>query len=111
MVVAANAVNEDGEVVLAAVNLEGTTIEEAGTIFTETSNELDYFTPDGEKDTVYIDVESTVEGEEAELEEKLDRSIRDYFDNKGINGKIAPQTLDKYADNHDFARVFLYMSN
>ena len=61
-VVSANAVNEDGEVVLATVDLEGKSIEEAGAIFTETANDLGYFTPDGEKDTVYIDVESTIEG-------------------------------------------------
>ena len=97
-VVAANAINEDGEVVLATVDLEGKSIEEAGAIFTETANELGYFTPDGEKDTVYIDVESTIDGEDIELEEKLNKSIRDYFNNKGINGKIAPETLDKYAD-------------
>ena len=97
-VVSANAVNEDGEVVLATVDLEGKSIEEAGAIFTETANDLGYFTPDGEKDTVYIDVESTIDGEDAELEEKLNKSIRDYFNNKGINGKIAPETLDKYAD-------------
>ena len=47
-VVSANAVNEDGEVVLATVDLEGKSIEEAGAIFTETSNDLGYFTPDGE---------------------------------------------------------------
>ncbi|MBQ8340970.1 MAG: hypothetical protein IJY22_01160 [Clostridia bacterium] len=97
-VVAANAVNEDGEVVLATVDFEGKSIEEAGAIFTETANDLGYFTPDGERDTVYIDVESTVNGEDAALEEKLNKSIRDYFNNKGINGKIAPETLDKYAD-------------
>ena len=97
-VVSANAVNEDGEVVLATVDLEGKSVEEAGAIFTETANELGYFTPDGEKDTVYIDVESTIDGEDIELEEKLNKSIRDYFNNKGINGKIAPETLDKYAD-------------
>lgn len=97
-VVAANAVNEDGEVVLATVDLEGKSIEDAGAIFTETANELGYFTPDGEKDTVYVDVESTVDGAETELEEKLNKSIRDYFNNKGINGKIAQETLDKYAD-------------
>lgn len=97
-VVAANAVNEDGEVVLSTVDLEGKSIEEAGAIFTETANDLGYFTPDGEKDTVYIDVESAVDGEGAELEEKLNKSIRDYFNNNGINGKISPETLDKYAD-------------
>ena len=97
-VAAANAVNEDGEVVLATVDLEGKSVEEAGAIFTETANDLGYLTPDGEKDTVYIDVESTIDGEDTELEEKLNKSIRDYFNNKGINGKIAPETLDKYAD-------------
>ena len=97
-VVAVNAVNEDGEVVLAAVDLEGKSIEEAGAIFTETAGDLGYFTPDGEKDTVYVDVESNIDGEAAEVEEKLNKSIRDYFNNKGINGKIAPETLDKYAD-------------
>lgn len=97
-VVAANAVNEDGEVVLATVDLEDKSVEEAGAAFTETANDLGYFTPDGEKDTVYIGVESTIDGEATELEEKLNRSIRDYFNNKGINGKIAPETLDKYAD-------------
>ena len=98
-VVSANAVNEDGEVVLSTVDLEGKSIEEAGAIFTETANDLGYFTPDGEKDTVYIGVESTIDGADAELEEKLNKSIRDYFNNKGIHGKISPETLDKYADN------------
>lgn len=97
-VVSANAVNEDGEVVLATVDLEGKSIEEAGAIFTETAGDLGYFTPDGEMDTVYIDVESTIEGADTSLEEKLNKSIRDYFHNKGINGKVAPETLDKYAD-------------
>lgn len=97
-VVVANAINEDGEVVLASVNLEGKSIEEAGAVFTEAANDLGYFTPDGEKDTVYVDVESTIDGEDIEFEEKLNKSIRDYFNNKGINGKIAPETLDKYAD-------------
>jgi len=96
-VVAANAINEDGEIVLATVALEGKSIEEAGEIFTETANELGYFVP-GETDTVYIYIETTDDKEKGELEEKLNKSIRDYFNNKGINGKVAPETLDKYAD-------------
>ena len=97
-VITANAINEDGEVVLSTIDLEGKSIEEAGEIFTETANELGYFTPDGEKDTVYVEVQSTIDGEEADLEEKLDKTIRDYFNNNGINGKVSPETLDKYAD-------------
>ena len=98
LVVAANAINEDGEIVLASVELVGMSVEAAGAKFTEAATELGYFTPNGEKDTVYIDVESTVAEESEALEEKLDKSIRDYFNNKGINGKVSPETLDKYAD-------------
>lgn len=97
-VITANAINEDGEVVLSTIDLEGKSIEEAGEIFTETANELGYLTPNGEKDTVYVEVQSTIDGEEADLEEKLDKTIRDYFNNNGINGKVSPETLDKYAD-------------
>lgn len=97
-VVAANAVNEDGEVILSTVELEGMSVEEAGETFTQTANDLGYLTPDGEKDTVYIDVESTIDGEDARLTEQLTARIRRYFSNKGINGKIAPETLEKYAE-------------
>ncbi|MBQ9114077.1 MAG: hypothetical protein IJY05_04045 [Clostridia bacterium] len=85
--------NEDGEVVLSMVALEGLSIEEAGVEFTETASELGYFDENGETDTVYIGVEG-----DGELEEKLNKNIRDYFDNKGINGKVSRETLDKYAD-------------
>jgi len=97
-VLAANAINEDGEVVLATITLEGKSVEEASAVFTETANDLGYFTPDGEKDTVYIDVNSTIEGEETKIKDKMDKSIRDYFSNNGINGKVSSETLDKYAD-------------
>ena len=110
-VVAANAVNEDGEVVLATVDLEGKSIEEAGAIFTETDNDLGYFTPDGEKDTVYIDVESTINGEDAELQEKLNKSIRDYFNNKGINGSSALDPLYEETAKPLYSLCYTYMHN
>lgn len=92
-VVSASAANDDGEVVLSMVTLEGLSIEAAGVEFTETASELGYFDENGETDTVYIGVE----GDEA-LEEKLNKNIRDYFDNKGINGKVSRETLDKFAE-------------
>lgn len=98
VVVSVNAVNEDGEVLLTTVDLEGKSVEEAGAIFTEAANDLGYLTPDGEKDTVYVGVEGGSDSIEEDLEEKLNKSIRDYFNNNGINGKISPETLDKYAD-------------
>lgn len=92
-VLSASAANDDGEVLLSMVTLEGLSIEDAGVEFTETASELGYFDEKGETDTVYIGVE----GDEA-LEEKLNKNIRDYFDNNGINGKVSRETLDKYAD-------------
>ena len=96
VVVAANAINEDGEVLLSVIELEGKSVEEAGMLFTQTANELGYVTD--EKDTLYIGVESADEDEAAELKEKLNKSVRDYFNNNGINGKVSAETLDKYAD-------------
>ena len=96
-VVAAGAVNEDGEVVLSVLSLEGERVEEAGALFVETATELGYLTPGGETDTVYVDVDSTAPDAEA-LEERLNKSIHDYFTGNGINGKISPETLDKYAE-------------
>ncbi len=92
-VLSASAANDDGEVVLSMVTLEGMSIEEAGVEFTETASELGYFDENGDTDTVYIGVE----GDE-ELEEKINKNIRDYFTNNGINGKVSRETLDKYAD-------------
>ena len=64
--------NDDGEVVLSMVNLEGLSVEDAGVEFTEMADELGYFDENGETDTVYIDVE----GDNA-LEEKINKNIRD----------------------------------
>ena len=97
-IVAANAINEDGEVVLSTVELEGMSVEEAGVAFTEAAAELGYFDPSGEHDTVYISAEGATEAEGEALEEKLNKSIADYFKGNGINGKVSKETLDKYAD-------------
>lgn len=97
-VVSVNAINEDAEVVLSIVDLEGMSIEEAGVAFTETATELGYFDPNGEHDTVYISAEGATEAEGEALEEKINKSISDYFKGNGINGKVSKETLDKYAD-------------
>lgn len=95
-VVAANAVNDDGEILLTTVEVVGSDVEDAAAAFTEGANELGYIT-EGETDTVYIGVESA-DGDSADIEEKLNKSVRDYFKNNGINGKVSPETLDKYAE-------------
>ena len=95
-VVSANAVNTDGEVVLAAVELEGKTAEDATVAFTETAVDLGYMDPANGKDTVYVDVN----GENAEVTEKVEKSLSDklmkFFEKKGITAKVSKEVLDTY---------------
>ena len=96
VVVSANAVNEDGEVVLSTVELEGKTAEEAVVDFTETAVDLGYMDPDAGKDTVYVDVN----GENTEVVEKVEKTLSDklmkFFEKKGIAGKVSKEVLDTY---------------
>lgn len=96
-VVYASAVNDDGEVVLSAVELEGLSIEEAGAEFTETAAALGYVSEDDA--TVYVDVQGDSAEETEKIRAALEKNITDYFNNKGINGKVSRETLDKYAGN------------
>ena len=94
-VVSVNAVNDDGEIVLESVDLMGMDIEEASASFAEAVDDLGYVSEDGSENTVYVGVE----GEDSSaIEEKINKNIRSYFDNNGINGKVSKETLDKYAD-------------
>ena len=96
IVVSANAINEDGEVVLSEVDLEGKTAEDAAVDFTETAVDLGYMDPEKGKDTVYVDVN----GENAEVVEKVEKSLADkvmkFFEKKGIAGKVSKEVLDTY---------------
>ena len=96
VVVSANAVNNDGEVVLSEVELEGKTAEDAVVEFTETAVDLGYMDVEAGKDTVYVDVNS----ENAEITEKVEKSLSDklmkFFEKKGIAGKVSKEVLDTY---------------
>ena len=96
VVVSANAVNEDGEVVLSEVELEGMTAEDATVEFTETAVDLGFMDPENGKDTVYVDVNS----ENAEVAEKVEKTLSDklmkFFEKKGITGKVSKEVLDSY---------------
>ena len=96
VVVSANAVNEDGEVVLSEVELEGLTAEDATVEFTETAVDLGFMDPENGKDTVYVDVNS----ENAEVAEKVEKTLSDklmkFFEKKGITGKVSKEVLDSY---------------
>lgn len=97
VVVSTNAINDDGEIVLTTLDIVGSDVEDAAAAFAESANSLGYV-KEGESDTVYVGVEGANESETEEIKGKLDKSIRDYFTNNGINGKVSPETLDKYAE-------------
>lgn len=98
-VIASNAINEDGEVLLSVTDLEGMSVEDASVAFTETATDLGYFDPENGTDTVYVDVESDATNEDAVLESKLQSKLQKYFTNKGVNGKVSQETLDKYLNS------------
>lgn len=97
-VVAVNAINEDGDVVLADLELEGKSAEEAAEAFTDKAVELGYLDPGSEDATVYINVD----GENVEISVKIKKNLTDqihhYFDNHGIFGKVSSETYEKYAE-------------
>lgn len=96
-VIAVEAINDDGEVVLTEVSLEGLSVEDASEKFTETATELGYVDVDGEN-TVYIDVQGDDAEVVEEIKQKATEKINKFFDNNGIYGKVSPETLEKYAD-------------
>lgn len=97
-VIAAGAVNQDGEVVLSDLELTGMTVEEAGAAFADKALELGYIDVESEEATVYVDVENPDGEVSEELEKKLSERIGRYFENKGVNGKVKPETLEEHAE-------------
>lgn len=98
-VVGVNAVNEDGEVVIAELDIIGQSVDAAGEMFTQKATQLGYLDADSDNVTVYVDVV----GEDSEGAEKIKKGLAEkinrYFDNNGIYGKVSQDTLDKYAAN------------
>ncbi len=96
-VLCANAINEDGEVVLSAVELEGMSAADASVAFTDKAIELGYLDPKSAEANVFVGVECSTTEESEIVEESIGKNIGDYFKNNGINGKVSQETLDKYA--------------
>lgn len=97
-VVGVNAINEDGETVLAELDLVGLTADEAGESFTSMAIELGFIDVDADNATVYILAEGESEEVTEELEEKLEKKINDLFDRKGIFGKVSHEDLEEYKE-------------
>lgn len=103
IVVAVNAVNEDGETVLCQLELTGLTVEAAGEKFTEMSIELGFIDVDTEEAHVYL----TINGENVEfiteIQEKVSKKINEVFDKLGVYGKACIEKLEEIEELQAFA--------
>ena len=97
-VVAVNAINEDGEIVLAVSDFIGDTIEEATEEFVDTALELGYIDVESEESTVYVHVDGKIEEVIENIEEKINTRVHKYFDDKGIFGKVEKEEMDEYLE-------------
>ena len=97
-IIATNAINEDGEIVLSDLELVGMDADDAAEAFTEKATELGYIDVESEENTVYIDVVSDDEEDNEEIKEDLTDKINGYFENNGIFGKACAEKLETYAE-------------
>ena len=95
-VVSVNAVNEDGEVVISEGEFEGKTVEEACEEFTEISTELGYIDVDINDNTVYLHVDGKDEETVEEIVTKVTKRMHDFFDKKGIYGRVSNEELKEF---------------
>ena len=96
VVVAANAVNADGETVLSQLELVGLSVGDAAQAFTDAAAELGFLDVDSENATVYISAGGKDERFVKELEEKITEKVNEFFNKKGIFGKVEPEDLQEY---------------
>ncbi len=99
VIVSAGALNEDGEVVLADLDLVGKTVEEAGEDFIEASTELGYYDENDPNAEVNIAVEGENNEKALGVKKNLTEKLEKYFSNRGVNGKVSEETLNKYSGN------------
>ncbi len=97
-VVSANAVNEDGEVVLSDTEFVGMDVADAAETFTDQALELGYIDVEATDTTVYADVVGDDDEVSAEISKKLEKQINSYFENNGIFGRVSAETLEEYAE-------------
>ena len=95
IVVAVNAINEDGETVLCKIELVGLSVEAAGEAFTAMATELGFIDVNTEEAHVYIMTDGENEEFIKDLEEKITEKIHHFFDKKGIYGKVSPELAEK----------------
>ena len=97
-VVAVNAINEDGEVVLSVSDFIGDTVEEATEEFVDKAVELGYIDVESEESTVYVYVDGESEEVIEDIEEKINTRVHKYFDDRGIFGKVEKEEMEEYLE-------------
>ncbi|MGN1098700.1 MAG: coiled-coil domain-containing protein [Christensenellales bacterium] len=95
-VVAANAVNADGETVLCELTLVGLSAEEACEAVTETATELGFIDVDAEEANVYVFVDGKDKQFASDLNDRISEKVNGYFDKNGIFGKVSPEDFEAY---------------
>lgn len=95
VVVGVNAINEDGETVLAELTLVGMTAEDAAEAFTDIATELGYIDVTATENALYISADCDVESIAQNIQEKMTNKVNKYFEDNGIYGKVK---IDSFED-------------
>lgn len=94
---AANAINEDGAIVLAELNLVGKDIAEASVLFADKAAELGFMDVNETDNVVYVGLEGENNFAVEEFNKKISGRLNDYFCKNGIYAKVSQETFEKYA--------------
>ena len=97
-VISANAINEDGEILISELNLIGKDIDDAAEEFAKKAAELGYIDVEADETVVYVDVSCENEELYEEIIDDVIEKVTDFFDNNGINGKTNIENIEKYAE-------------
>ena len=95
VVVGVNAINEDGETVLAELSLVGMTAEDAAEAFTDIATELGYIDVTATENALYISADCDVESVAQNLQEKMTNKVNKYFEENGIYGKVKLENFEE----------------
>ncbi len=95
VVVGVNAINEDGETVLAELTLVGMTAEDAAEAFTDIATELGYIDVTATENALYISADCDVESIAQNLQEKMTNKVNKYFEDNGIYGKVKIDSFEE----------------
>lgn len=98
IVVAVNAINEDGETVLAELSLVGMSAENAAEAFTDIATELGFIDVTATENSLYISADCNVDSIAQNLQEKMTKKVNKYFEENGIYGKVQIDNFDELQD-------------